>query len=113
MLNFKKYLKDTSGNLSLTVAISSLVLTAGIGVAIETANMSRVQNKLQAQVDIATLNAASTKSTGQEDLNYSTLAFDVMVENGYSTENAKPEAVSDGTYLDCLLYTSPSPRDRG
>ena len=100
MLNFKKYLKDTSDNLSLTVAISSLVLTAGIGVAIETANMSRVQNKLQAQVDIATLNAASTKSTGQEDLNYSTLAFDVMVEKGYSAEIAKPEAVSDGTYLD-------------
>ena len=119
MLNFRKYLKDTSGNLSLTVAISSLVLTAGIGVAVETANMSRVQNKLQSQVDIATLTAAGTKPTRQEELDYSTLAFDVMVENGYLAENPKPEAVSNGTYLDvnvtldydCLLYTSPSPRD--
>ena len=100
MLNFKNYLQDTSGNFSLMIAAGALALTAGVGAAVETANMTRVKNQLQSQVDIATLAAASAPVSNQEEPDYATLAYEVMIENGYEAAHGKPLATADGGYLD-------------
>ena len=100
MLNFKDYLEDLNGNFSIALALGALAMTAAVGAAVETSNMTRMRNQLQSQVDIATLAAAGTVANGQEELDYSALAYEVMVKNGYSAENNKPEATNDGTYLD-------------
>lgn len=100
MRNFKNFIKDTSGNFSIMVAVGMTTLALGTGAAVDTANMVKARKELQSQLDIATLAAAGTPISGQEELDYSTLVYDVMVNNGYSEDNGKPQAVKNGGFLD-------------
>lgn len=99
MLNIKQYFKDTSGNFSVMVAIGMTALAVGTGAAVDTANMVKAKNELQSQLDIATLAAAGTSRSGQQELDYSTLVYDVMVNNGYLEGNEKPQANTNGGFL--------------
>ena len=100
MLRFKDFYGDIRGNFTVMVGIGLSVVTLGTAAAIETTNMTRLKNELQTQVDIAALTAAATLSDApQEEVDYASLTHDVMMENGFSASNPKPDAVSDGTHL--------------
>ena len=103
MRNFKRYLKDTRGNFSVMLGVGMTALAVGTGAAVDMANMVKAKNELQSQLDIATLAAAGTPISSQQELDYSTLVHDIMVSNGYSKENEKPQAVKNGAFLDAKV----------
>ena len=103
MRNFKHYLKDTRGNFSVMIAVGMTALAIGTGAAVDAANMVKAKNELQSQLDIATLAAAGTPISSHQELDYATLIYDVMVDNGYSKDNEKPQAVKNGAFLNAKV----------
>lgn len=90
------------------------LITIGSSAAIETGNMVRIQNKLQSQLDIATLLAAGTPKTNNKNPDYDAIIKDVMISNGLSEDAPDPTVSKDGSYLNSsitvpykgLLYAS-------
>ena len=92
MLN--RFKNDTDGNVAMMFAGTALTLILGIGAAIDFGSASNRKQDLQDMIDAATLAAAKANSIDQSELQ--TVVDTVVREHN-----------------DCLLYTSPSPRDRG
>ena len=86
---FKRFLKDESGNMALTFAISAVAVIGAMGAAMDFSTRS------------------SAKLHGQGIADQIALAAAIHVkDNDFIPDNLE-------TGYTCLLYTSPSPRDRG
>ena len=90
---FEKLIRNKDGNIALMGGVSLGVLAFGIGVAIDSVGMHKFQEDMQRQLDIAALTA-------------------VIEVNRNRTELAIDSQDSDEQLYACLLYTSPSPRDK-
>ncbi len=65
---FKKYLKDTSGNMAAIFAVSAMALLIGVGAATDFSSASKLRSSYQSIADTATLAAARSGKTTQADL---------------------------------------------
>jgi len=83
----------------MVAALGLMTIVTAVGVSIEIGNLSSAQSKLQSQVDMASLAAAATASMTNEDTDYAQVTHDSMLDNGYSSDNKKPEVVVNGQYL--------------
>jgi Flp pilus assembly protein TadG len=100
MFILKKYADDVRGNFSIMFGIGLTLIVTGVAVAIETTNMAKHKSALQAQVDIATLAAAlAVPNRKNRNGDYKTVAFDVMVENGFDPKLGKPEVKLHNQFL--------------
>ncbi len=97
---FSDYLQDERGNFSVMFGVGATLLSIAVAAALDMGNMTRLQSRLQSQIDMATLTAAQTLPTGNEDTtDYASVVYDVMLANGYDKASAKPAITTDGTYL--------------
>lgn len=65
---FKHYLKDTSGNFAMIMALSSMVLLTGVGAAIDYTNMTRQSSLMQDYADSAVLAAVISRKQTQKEM---------------------------------------------
>lgn len=79
-----KFLKDTSGNVTMIFGLSAIPMMLAAGAAIEYSNMLDAKSKLQTAVDSAALAAAAQYGNGNN--NYATTAKTFI-------DNNKPEAL--------------------
>ena len=89
----KRFLKDTSANVSLLFAGTCMTLLAATGLAVDFIGVQNAQTELQAQVDATVLALAKSEITDVDELN--TLALLFMQGNGYSPEMPAPVARID------------------
>ena len=64
---FRRLIRDTRGNVILLVAIASMSIVGGVGVAVDIGRGQMVQAKLQNAVDAAALAAGATLNTNDLD----------------------------------------------
>ena len=65
---FKRFRKNTDGNVAMMFSVTALTLVIGIGAAVDYGSASSRQQDLQDMVDAATLAAAKSNSTDQSEL---------------------------------------------
>lgn len=65
---FKRYLKDTSGNFAMIMAVSSLVLLSGVGAAVDYTSMTRQSSLMQDYADAAVLAAVIARKKTQGEM---------------------------------------------
>lgn len=64
----KRYLKDTSGNFAMIMAVSSLVLLSGVGAAVDYTSMTRQSSLMQDYADAAVLAAVIARKKTQGEM---------------------------------------------
>ena len=84
---FQQFLDDNKGSTGIIMATSVFLLSAFLGLGLDATRLVSAQQKSKDALDAATL-----------------FAFRISEEGSFN-----PEA--QAYFLDCLLYTSPSPRD--
>jgi len=65
---FKRYLKDTSGQFAIMLAVSAMAMAVAVGAAVDLIGMQKQKTQLQALADSAVLAAAATKSENPGEL---------------------------------------------
>ena len=99
-VSFQTTDKMSTGNFSVMFALGATLISIAVAAALDMGNMTRMQNRLQSQIDMATLTAAQTLPTGNEDVtDYASVVYDVMLANGYDKAHGKPTVTTDGEYL--------------
>lgn len=90
---FKRFCRDTSGNIAIITALTTGVLLTGVGIAVDYGSMTREHNRLQAAVDTAILAAAANADA--KDGEIKKIVKNVVSENydGKVTKKGKDSKV--------------------
>ena len=110
----KQYSKSNEGNFALMAAIFIFMLVLAVAVAIDASRLVQASTKLKGLTDNAALAAAEGQN---RPLSEREEIFEEMmrigIENSPELSAMYDYDLKYDTNNDCLLYTSPSPRDRG
>lgn len=102
MLKSKKFITDEDGNVAMMFGITISLLLFLTGVAVDFSNVTRLQNKLQSQVDAGVLAAATLvvdgtnnpgKNKAMEKQLRKEAAFGVLEANGFEKSSVDPVLV--------------------
>lgn len=100
MKNFKTFLKDTAGNLSIVFAVAMLPVLGVGAVAVDYSSLHSERETLRHQVDSALLAAAVYFEGGQDGKDSrEDIALQTMVANGYDMSLGKPIFTDDNGLL--------------
>ena len=103
-----KFKQDEKGNFAIIGAVTMAVLIGGLAVAVDLSNGFSAKQRLQDTTDAIALLAARGEIEGQANL---TAAAQEYFDLTYPGQRGS-RIVLDSITRDCLLYTSPSPRDQ-
>ena len=112
---------NEDGNIAVMMGVGGLVLVASVGFAIETLGARNAQHELQSHLDVISIAIAASGIVDAAE--QQTFARELLEANDFNidpanltiqiTPSGEVSVTGRTEYELCLLYTSPSPRDRG